>query len=157
MIIQERWEGRRFEFAGADDAGCGLRSVSCISNSHLFHCFIVCVKAILESHVHEVHSYCKECLDIRPIPETRFYHFARERSVFHCLHPVHFMPFIIPSAVPRVLSPSVFCSSSVMSRSNIHGTIEIYAEPTSMADICLVSFHLSRRILRKMHKNVIFT
>lgn len=87
MMIQERWEGRRFEFAGVDDAGCGLRSVSCISNSHLFHSFIVCVKAILESHVYEVHSYYKECFDIRPIPEIRFYYFARERSVFHYLCP----------------------------------------------------------------------
>lgn len=33
-----------------DDAGCGLRSVSCISNSHLFG-LIVCIKEILESCV----------------------------------------------------------------------------------------------------------
>jgi len=39
-----------------DDAGCGLRSVSCISNSHLFG-LIVCIEEILESRVaHEQHA-----------------------------------------------------------------------------------------------------
>ena len=144
MIIQERWEGGRFEFAGVDDAGCGLRSVSCISNSHLFHSFIVCVKAILESHVYEVHSYYKECFDIRPIPEIRFLLFCTWTIGFSLFVPV---PFIISSAAPRVLSPSVFCSPSVMRRSNIRETIEIYAEPTSMVDTCF-AFGIWWRILR---------
>lgn len=57
------------------------------------------------------------------------------------------VPFIISSAVPLVLSPSVFCSPSVTRRSNTRKTIKIYAESTSVVDTCFV-FGIWRRILR---------
>lgn len=46
---ERRWRVRHLPWP-VDDAGCGLRSVSCISNSHLFS-LIVCIKEILESRV----------------------------------------------------------------------------------------------------------
>lgn len=84
--------------------------MSCISNSHLFRSFAcLCQGDPGISRLRDPSQLTKNTTspDIRPIPETRFYDFARERSFLHCflvtLCTLHHL------FVPEFYRPRVFC------------------------------------------------